>query len=937
MKRCIAIVIASMFVLSLRGSGAEAKKEPLLLASFEPGEPPVVAPHGATVVKDKEHASHGEYTLKIEASAKDYNGVAIDDPATLKKFPGYILLKFDTFNPQAAPVMFGIRIDDVKSTSYGMRCNKEGVAAPGWSTTEINLSSLVRSNGKGNTSRDTLDINELKHLDLFLGPSPTPTVLYLDNIRLEPVTLPPLEGMYAFDFGPKRAPIYPGFTGCDENTVYSDERGYGWINPSPNLFENVYVPDALAGDYGGGEGFRLKLPNGNYEIQFCMDPFGIWGRYPTYSSRAVVINGKELLKQTMNGADFLDKVYYAYEEDEDFPGVDVWNKYIVPRNKIYTFPAEVADGFLNLQLKSPDKHGKHYLFLVVYPEAKKEDGRKWMAELDRQRHEKFNKWLTVDVPKPTGDDPAPGADDKGRGFIPFVRPTDADIAVSARPGKDEIGKPLAFECARGERDQAQFGLYPLEALNGVTVEVSDLSGPDGAKIPSSAFRVRKARNFLKHAGRMPLVTLLPYILMEFKSLDLKPGVARAVWLTLAVPADAKPGAYLGTVKAGADAKMATIPINVIVHAFQLDKVTDVTFTSTGATSCAWRPWFPGLDERWWQVGEIVIKDLEEHGMNAINGGPNAKLLSVKDGKAEIDYAEVDRWMELAAKHGLTMPADDYGGLSIEGMVWNSGPDCIAVTEKTSKEKFGISFPELVKTVYGEWNRHFKEKGWGRRLVHFLDEPRAEWKNIESCAELIKVCTAASPETLFTGYYSPGQGRDVYFQTMPVSIAHASALTLKLCRDAGKQLFEYSGAHVRYDFGRLCFVASRQGLKGFYRNGYIFACSDPYFDLSDEEASWCAVYPSKEHGVNDTVGWERTANGVNDYRYLSTLERLIKKARTENKAKAEADAAESYMTETLKPIELEKHDTANLTPVQFVEFKHTLAGHLDRLWNALEMK
>jgi hypothetical protein len=921
---CLLIVIAS-------GAFA-AQPEPFLISSFEPSEPGWVKPQGdAKVVK--EHASVGEYAMQITASKSDYCGVTLDVAEPLKKFADYMFLRVDLYNPQENPVHFGVRIDDANSKGFATRFNWESVAAPGVSTLEINLTALMLSDAKGNTSRNRIDRSKITHFGLFMGPSGTPTVLYIDNLRLAPAEIQPMEGLHAFSLGPTQSAAYQGFEKCDQKCEYNDERGYGWIKPEPGLFENIYMPDPL-GAYGGGGGFRVKLPNGSYEVQMCLDPFGIWGRFPSFTSRQVIINGKTVLDEKMNGQEFLDKIYYAFEDDEDLPGMDCWDKYVVPRCAVRHFTAEVTDGLLNVAVQSPDKHGKHLLYLVVYPSSKKDEGQKWMDNLNKVRHDKFNKWLIVHVPTQTGDDPAPTAEDTARGFIPFVRHSEQDIAVNARPAKSELNKTITFEAARGERDQAQFGLYPLTARDGVTVTMSDLAGPDGGSIPSSAIKARKIRNFLKHAGRSNLGDLLPFILMPFKTLDLKPGVTRGVWLTLTVPADAKPGKYSGTVTVGAQGKSAVLPLNVTVYPFTLDKVTDVSLGSTGSGSCAWSYFYPELNDKFWDFGEGVMRNLAEHGMNCIDGGANAKLIAVKDGKAEIDYKDMDRWLETAYKHGLTMPADDYGGLQISGMIWNSGKDCIAETEKQARAKFGISYPELVKAVYTNFDQHMKDKGWPKRLVHFLDEPRPEWSNIESAGELIKLAAAASPETLFCGYYSPGAGRDVYFQTMPVSIAHCDNHTLKLVSEAHKQLWEYNGSRVRFDIGRRTYVASRRGLTGFKRNGYLFVCSQPYFDFSDEEASWSEVFPSHDNGLNDTVGWERTANGVNDYRYMSTLERLIKKARTDKKATAEADAADAYLSEQVKSIDLDNHQSGNLTPEQFDEFKRTMAGHIATLAKAL---
>jgi hypothetical protein len=169
--------------------------------------------------------------------------------------------------------------------------------------------------------------------------------------------------------------------------------------------------------------------------------------------------------------------------------------------------------------------------------------------------------------------------------------------------------------------------------------------------------------------------------------------------------------------------------------------------------------------------------------------------------------------------------------------------------------------------------------------------------------------------------------------MPLSITHVNELNLKLTREAGKQLWEYDGKRLRYNIGRWCYVAARAGLSGYLRNGYIYVDTQPYFDFSDDEASWAVVYPSR-HGINSTVGWERTAEGVTDYRYLAMCQRLITQARAQHKAQAQADAAEAYMKDTLHGVQIENHLSANLSPEGFDSFRHALGGHIAALTKAL---
>jgi hypothetical protein len=245
----------------------------------------------------------------------------------------------------------------------------------------------------------------------------------------------------------------------------------------------------------------------------------------------------------------------------------------------------------------------------------------------------------------------------------------------------------------------------------------------------------------------------------------------------------------------------------------------------------------------------------------------------------------------------------------------------------------LPYKDLIRIVFAAVQQHAKEKAWPKRVYSYLDEPRAEYGNVQPAAQWIKLVTQASPDTLFAGYYSSGEGRDGYFDTMPVSIAHLDKIALDRTAKSGKQLWDYDGGGARYNIGRWAFVAHQAGLKGYLRNGYMYVCSDPYFDFSDDEGSWNMVYPSK-NGINDTVGWERTSDGVNDYRYLATCSRLIQDARAKNVANAQADAAEAYLRETLKPIDLFDRKTAELSPEGFDQFRHRLAQRITALTEAM---
>ncbi len=238
----------------------------------------------------------------------------------------------------------------------------------------------------------------------------------------------------------------------------------------------AYMPDALTGDCVSGREFRLKLPNGRYEVNLCWDMFGLWGTLPTFHWRKLLVNGREVLSQRRSAAEFLANQYYAHEDDEDLPGQDLWEKYIAAHQKIHRFAAAVTDGLLRIEPQADERSGRGICFLVVYPEGRAAEGRNFMATLDARRKARFNAQLVVSLPRATGEPPVATEADRARGFIPFVAHTEDDLAVNSRPAPEAGRGPLLVAAARGERQAAQVGLYPLAQSDGVRVTVDDLIG-----------------------------------------------------------------------------------------------------------------------------------------------------------------------------------------------------------------------------------------------------------------------------------------------------------------------------------------------------------------------------------------------------------------------------------------------------------------------------
>ncbi|MGH7144035.1 MAG: DUF4402 domain-containing protein [Planctomycetota bacterium] len=915
----------------LGGGNLWAGDDGMLLADFETAADKSFEDPPMQVIV-KEHAKSGEHSLKITYDGKGYPGIAIASGAVLKHFGQYPIFAVDIFNPSQAAVQLHCRADDAQSHSYGTRYNDDGlVAPPGWSTLRVNLTGMTTSNSNNFLDRRPLDVKTLKLFNIFVlenGKPAQPIVLYFDNVRLEGTGLPTVEGLQAYDFGPSSSAVFPGFVGVNEKSVYSAKTGFGWRTPM--RARRPGNPDDLGGDYGSGDQFeaQMKAGPGEYVVQMCIDSLGEWGAIQNFKDRTVTIDGKEVLHETMDGAQFMKERYFKYMDDDDLPGIDLWNERVMPLTPVRTFTTTVgADGKLTVAVDATGGWPGLITFLVAYPKAKQAEGDAFMAALNKRRKNLFDNAIVVQATPADHPKPTPTAAETAQGFIWFGRSPAEDIGVNSAPSDAERSAPLTLVGCATERLGVQLGLEPLRDAKALTVAVGDLAGPNGVTIPGSAVVVRKVRIFAKRQGGTNMVVLTPYLLQPFTALPLTKDVTRSVWLTLTVPAGTAAGAYTGSVSVTVDGQATAVPMQLTVYGFKLSPVDDISLSGMGTTAGSWRNLYPGFDAQWWKSADAIMADQAAHGFNALTGGPGMRLTGVQGGQAQIDFGDADRWMALAKKHGLTMPGDSYQGFDVNmGFYVSQAKDCMATNEKHAQEKWGVSFADLVKMVYAKVAEHAKEQGWPERSYYLLDEPRPEFGNIDSALALLKLYAQAAPETRFSGYTTVrSEGRDRYIPYLPVVISHPTEAEMKAVKAAGKEIWDYDVAIPGHEFGRWLYAAQRKGLSGF-DIGFMYVNSTPYYDFSDTEGSWGIVQPAPDGDIA-TTKWERFAAEVNCYRYLKTLQEAVSAAKQVGKNAAAVQAGQAFLDQLVASVEVGKHASAHLDDAEWAKFQTELVGDI----------
>ncbi|HHN46907.1 MAG TPA: hypothetical protein ENN09_05645, partial [Planctomycetes bacterium] len=529
-----------------------------VLASFEERSP---FQNGSIV---GEHATDGAKAWRWERSYTDWQAE--------QDWSGYDYLKADFYSPADGPVDLYVEIRDKQTTGYWTRVNYSTVLPPGSSTLVLPLGQLYVGE-KSRPGRNLL-LDDVTRLVFSIGDKP-PAPLYVDNIRLERDVLTEkmlFEGLYAFDFGSASSPLMPGFERISPGVPYAKGRGYGLRNADIWRAFDVLQPEPLYQDFicFRSGGIAVDLPNGRYHVFVNMDnPSGFWGEYQVYRERSIIAEGREVVKDVMD-FEALKKKYYRFWDVEDMPSDDTFDKYQRAYYEEKEFEVEVSDGQLNVEFRG-EGWACSVAAVVIYPAAKADKGRDFLKYVDEQRRFFFDNYFKRVLRVPSGEPPAPTAEDTARGYITFVRDYMEDVYYNDTPRRGEAGAPVEGFAFCGEHEPLTLSLYPLKDLGRVAVAVSDLKSPQGS-ILSACIETGFVSNRVSRVTMEGSVyTIRPRLIMPSNSVDAPKGVTRRFWFTVKVPENARGGDYTGVITITPEnGRAASVPVKFRVFDGTLD-------------------------------------------------------------------------------------------------------------------------------------------------------------------------------------------------------------------------------------------------------------------------------------------------------------------------------------------------------------------------------
>jgi len=350
--------------------------------------------------------------------------------------------------------------------------------------------------------------------------------------------------------------------------------------------------------------------------------------------------------------------------------------------------------------------------------------------------------------------------------------------------------------------------------------------------------------------------------------SVSPGRNLPIWLTLSVPRDAAPGPYGAALSVREDgAEAARVPLQLTVWRFSLPRTTSL------------RTWYQlwrhgPVKERW----RDYYRNLAEHKVSGFGTLPGSPRVALADGKLTVDWSAFDAaasflFDELGMRHAK-LPHGKRGG--------------------GHKHVYGfaglqLGAPEFEQTFYDyllQARAHLREKGWLKGIdCYIFDEPdRERIEVIRRTAPIIRralpemrVFPACSKNTLeltdvlnawcpSVPYFGAALG-DFTPQRVAAGRARGDVYWWYNQRDncLGAPVVTHRAllwASWQADLdGYFVWTINNWGNKGM-QWGSVFEIGEAM-----------AIYPGRD-GPVDSLRWEQTREGLEDYDYLVMLQRAV---------------------------------------------------------------
>jgi len=708
-----------------------------------------------------------------------------------------------------------------------------------------------------------------------------------------------------FTFGTRDSVTRAGFTKVTAVDAFTPERGYG--------FEST--GDLLAADRGGS---KVERPVDEYTAS-------AYGSYRATSDlTCAFVEGQSDSAFVVALPDGEYTVWLvANDAAEDPPLFEVWandarklNVRIPRRAFVYMEPfrARATGGQLRLELRG--EHGWLLSGLIIGQDGPGLEAVVAKAEQDIffLLDEELPNWREVPY-TPTNPPLALTATEKQRGYVTFPAAPCERIVPGFVPARAAVGKAMTAFATPGEFEPAAFGVTATRDLGSVAVELSDLVGEKPSqRIPRQHVTLGVVRcwpqRLSDNVGK-GTYEIVPEMIEPpvSRATRVAAGATRQWWLTVQVPEGTPAGRYRMKVTVRPEkAPASALEWRLLVLPFRLDR-------PAGKHWGTWLESFPpvgsirGPERRGRntsaEVARLAPADLanyRDHGFDLALFNYYFSAREEPDGSFTYDLSalvrDMDYWKQIGSDAAVLLCCE-YAFRNWEYQFAEPDQGHVAGTFSPKARQACVG---LVRAIHTEAQR----RGWPKIYFAPIDEPgNSKTENrmrfaenvldfvheVPGCQTAVTVtagCVQRLGDRVDVRLYAYGhynrdrvledarQGHPYWWYNNGMFYGHST--------EASRNLpgFEFlrSGAEV----------ALAWGFDSTYDN--------PYNDFDAGHKDWNVVFPGVDQ-LTPTIYWELCREGVDDCRYVATLQREIERARARGQAAA-AKRAEQVLAPIIDP-------------------------------------
>ncbi len=495
--------------------------------------------------------------------------------------------------------------------------------------------------------------------------------------------------------------------------------------------------------------------------------------------------------------------------------------------------------------------------------------------------------------------PQPTAEERRRGFMLFSRSYLRLLFPNSIPRAEERLQKVSLAACRAEREPAIVAVHALRDLADVKLSVSDLKSAKGT-LPASSVEVRSVRYHPKEGQSRwgpfnETLMEVPLFLERRASIALAAQRTQPFWLTVHVPEKAASGTYTGTVTVSVTGSPAAqLPLELEVHPFELAAPKGLTFAM----------YTKMRDDPAW-IAE-TFADMRAHGLTSVALCGNSGLaLSTENGEVKIDWngeSALEQNMAEYVKAGFPEP-----------MVWLMGGDIPRFCEKIGpleSEAFAEAYRQVIEAI----RTHGRESGWPEIIYQPIDEPFEHAKHMARAIRLLQILKTIP--NLRTEEDGPN-GRwenftEEVYQLTDVIVLHDGPVLnrgtldmdgwrdfLSKARADKKEIWFYNVDLTAWHPEPIRFMTGfglwKSGATGVIEWAYMFPVKpeDPAAVYRQPRALLYRFPAAPGESGGPCVAYEAVREGVDDYRYLLTLQQLVEQAKASGSAAAGRVAEQAW--------------------------------------------